>query len=195
MLKRWLLVSACIIGLSGCAGVIVAGAAATVNVVTDTRSTEQIWQDNQLEFEVAGIINKAPFSGNTKVTATAFDGKVILIGQAVTEEYRQQVADKVSQLDGVKSVSNQLRVKPLLDLQTISHDSWITTKVKSSLLTNSELNGVKIKVITEDGEVFLLGLVTNEQADIAVDIARNISGVKRVIKAFEIGELPPASEG
>lgn len=95
---------------------------------------------------------------------------------------------RVSETKGVSSVSNQLRVRPLLDLQTITHDSWITTKVKASLIANENLTTVKIKVITEDGEVFLLGYVTPEQADIATDITRNISGVKQVIRAFEIAE-------
>lgn len=194
MLKRWMLVSACIMSLSGCAGVFIAGAATTANLVTDTRSADQMWQDSQLEFEVAGLGNKAPYSGNVKASATVFNGKVILIGQAVTQEYKQQFGAQVREVAGVKSVSNQLRVKPLLDLKTISHDSWLTTKIKSSLLTESALNGVKIKVITEDSEVFLLGYVTPEQADIAVDITRNISGVKQVIKAFEINHAPQQTE-
>ncbi|SON48204.1 BON domain-containing protein [Vibrio tapetis] len=192
MFKRWVLVSACIMSLSGCAGLFVAGAATTAAIVTDTRSAEQIWQDSQLEFEVAGISNKKPYPGNLKATATVFNGKVILIGQAVTEDIRHEFASKVREVKGVSSVSNQLRVKPLLELSTISQDSWVTTKVKSSLLTDSSLNGVKIKVITEDGEVFLLGYVTPEQADTAVEITRNISGVKQVIKAFEINHTAQA---
>lgn len=70
----------------------------------------------------------------------------------------------------------------------------ITTKVKSALLTDSELNGVKVKVITEDSEVFLFGYVTAEQANRATDIARNISGVKQVIKGFLYGETTSETE-
>ncbi|CCN82070.1 putative lipoprotein [Vibrio nigripulchritudo SFn27] len=187
-MKKWILAAACSLSLTGCAGLLVAGAATTANIVTDTRTTKEQWQDSQLEFEVAGLGNKAPFTGNVKATATSFRGKVILIGQAVTEEYKQQFGSQVNQVEGVQSVSNQLRVRPLLDLQTITHDSWITTKVKTSLIANEDLTTVKIKVITEDGEVFLLGYVTPEQADLATDIARNISGVKQVIRAFEISQ-------
>ncbi|WP_104401298.1 BON domain-containing protein [Vibrio penaeicida] len=189
-MKKWILAAACSLSLTGCAGLLVAGAATTANIVSDTRTTQEQWQDSQLEFEVAGIGNKAPYSGNVKATATAFRGKVILIGQAVTQDYKEQFGTRVSEAEGVSNVSNQLRVRPLLDLQTITHDSWITTKVKTSLIANENLTTVKIKVITEDGEVFLLGYVTPEQADIATDIARNISGVKQVIRAFEIAEQP-----
>jgi osmotically-inducible protein OsmY len=85
-------------------------------------------------------------------------------------------------------------VKAPLGVPEISNDSWITTKVKSALLAESELNGVKVKVITEDKEVFLFGYVTEAQAKKATEIARNISGVKQVIRAFEYGNAKTAEQ-
>lgn len=69
-MKKWFLVAACSLSLTGCAGLLVAGAATTANIVSDTRTTQEQWQDSQLEFEVAGIGNKAPYTGHVKATAT-----------------------------------------------------------------------------------------------------------------------------
>ncbi|MCV5940745.1 BON domain-containing protein, partial [Escherichia coli] len=88
-------------------------------------------------------------------------------------------------------IHNQIKAKEPLSVTQISNDSWITTKVKSALLTDSDLNGVKVKVITEDGDVFLFGYVTAQQGERATEISRNISGVKQVIKGFQYGDAEP----
>lgn len=189
------IISLCLLSLSlsGCAGLFIAGAATTANLVTDTRTTKEIWNDNNIEFEVAAITNKAPFTGNVRITASSYRGSVVLIGQASTDAQRRDFENQTRNVAGVNTVHNQVRIKAPLSVTEISKDSWITTKVKSALLANAELNGIKVKVITEDAEVFLLGLVTHEQANIATDIARNISGVKQVIRAFEYGEPNPTT--
>ena len=181
-------VSLLTLSLSGCAGIFIAGAATTANLVTDTRTTKEIWNDNNIEFEVAAITNKEPYRGNVRVTASSYRGTVVLMGQASTDAERRSFESEARKVPGVTNVHNQVRVKAPLSVSEISKDSWITTKVKSALLANAELNGIKVKVITEDSEVFLLGLVSHEHADIATDVARNISGVKQVIRAFEYGE-------
>lgn len=179
------------LSLSGCAGLFIAGAATTANIVTDTRSTKQIWQDNNIEFEVAAIGNKAPFKGEVRVVASSYNGTVVLMGQAPTQDLIHALERRAREVSGVKVIHNQIKQKEPLTVTQISNDSWITTKVKSALLTDSELNGVKVKVITEDGDVFLFGYVTPEQSERATEIARNISGVKQVIKGFQYGEMEP----
>ncbi len=174
--------------LSGCAGLFVAGAATTVTIVTDDRSTSEIWSDNNVEFEVAGLGNKPPFRGQSRVVANSFRGTVVLMGQASTQELSNEFEKQANTVKGVNIVHNQIRVKKPISLTTQSKDSWITTKVKSSLIADKALTDIKVKVITEDGEVFLFGYVTPEVADKASDIARNISGVKQVIKAFQYPE-------
>ncbi|KJY82223.1 hemolysin [Vibrio galatheae] len=181
---KGIVLSLCALSLTGCAGLFVAGAATTASIVIDPRTTQEIWNDNSIELEVAGIANKAPFYGNARVSASSYNGTVVLIGQASTEQLKRDVESRVRDIKGVDQVHNQLRVKPPLSVGQISQDSWITTKVKSALLANSELSSIKIKVITEDREVFLLGYVSQQHADIATDIARNISGVKQVVRAF-----------
>ncbi|MEZ9670990.1 BON domain-containing protein [Vibrio lentus] len=181
-------VSLLTLSLSGCAGIFIAGAATTANLVTDTRTTKEIWNDNNIEFEVAAITNKQPYRGNVRITASSYRGSVVLMGQATTDSERRTFENQAKDVVGVESIHNQVRVKEPLTISAISNDSWITTKVKSALLANADLNGIKVKVITEDSEVFLLGLVSREHADIATEVARNVSGVKQVIRAFEYGE-------
>ncbi|CAH7025341.1 putative hemolysin [Vibrio chagasii] len=187
-LLKLISVSLLTLSLSGCAGIFIAGAATTANIVTDTRNTKEIWNDNNIEFEVAAITNKQPYRGSVRVTASSYRGSVVLMGQATTDAERRSFESQAKDVPGVDTIHNQIRVKEPLSVSAISKDSWITTKVKSALLANSELNGIKVKVITEDSEVFLLGLVSREHADIATEVARNISGVKQVIRAFEYGE-------
>lgn len=181
-------VSLLTLSLSGCAGIFIAGAATTANLVTDTRTTKQIWNDNNIEFEVAAITNKQPYRGNVRITASSYRGSVVLMGQATTDSERRAFENQAKEVAGVESIHNQVRVKEPLTISAISNDSWITTKVKSALLANADLNGIKVKVITEDSEVFLLGVVSREHADIVTEVTRNVSGVKQVIRAFEYGE-------
>ncbi|MDC0609270.1 BON domain-containing protein [Vibrio sp.] len=174
--------------LSGCVGLFIAGSAATVNYVTDPRTTQQIWDDNYIESEITGVVKKPPYRGKTRIIASSFRGSVILMGQAPDEELLQSLENDVRQIKGVKDVYDQVRIKEPLTTLAIGEDSVITTKVKTKLLTDHELSGVKIKVITEDKEVFLLGYVTHKHADKATEIARNVSGVKKVIRAFQYGD-------
>lgn len=186
---RSLVILFTVLNLSGCAGLFIAGAATTATIVTDTRTTKQIWQDNNIEFEVAAIGNKQPFKGNTRVFASSYNGTVVLMGQAPTQALINDLGNRTRQLPGVKVIHNQMKAKEPLSVTQISNDSWITTKVKSALLTDDQLNGVKVKVITEDSEVFLFGYVTREQGERATDIARHVTGVKQVIKGFQYGEV------
>ncbi|GLR02599.1 BON domain-containing protein [Vibrio hyugaensis] len=190
MIRSFVILCAAL-SMSGCAGLFIAGAATTANIVTDTRTTKEIWQDNNIEFEVAAIGNKAPFKGKARIVASAYNGTVVLMGQAPTQELINEFENRAREVDGVENIHNQIKQKEPLSVTQISNDSWITTKVKSALLTDSDLNGVKVKVITEDSDVFLFGYVTPEQSQKATDIARNISGVKQVIKGFQYGDEKP----
>ena len=174
--------------LQGCAGLFIAGAATTASVVTDNRTVKEQLSDKNLSLEATGFANKAPYQYNMRVNAVTYDGKVLLMGQAKDAQMNQEFEKKIKDMKGVNTVYNQIRVRPLLTFTQINNDSWITTKVKSSLLAKSELNGIKISVFTEAQEVFLVGFVTEEQGNIAADVARNIKGVKGVIKAFEYGQ-------
>ncbi|WP_375321235.1 BON domain-containing protein [Aliivibrio logei] len=174
--------------LQGCAGLFIAGAATTASVVTDNRSMKEQLSDKNRSLEATGLANKSPYQYNMRVSAVSYDGKVLLMGQAKDAQINQKFEQQIKAMNGVSTVYNQIRIRPLLTFTQVNNDNWITTKVKSSLLATSELNGIKVSVFTEAQEVFLVGFVTEEQGDIAADVARNIKGVKGVIKAFEYGQ-------
>ncbi|PSW18489.1 BON domain-containing protein [Photobacterium sanctipauli] len=151
----------------------------------DPRSTTQQWHDQQIEMEIAGLASKPPFRQQARVNAVSTEGKVLLVGQAVDRSTSQQIEKQVRELKNVNTVYNQLQIRSLPQLGDVSKDGWLTTKVKTQLIGSKQLNDATIKVITEGGEVYLLGYITREQADIATEIARNVSGVKKVVRVFE----------
>ncbi len=174
--------------LSGCVGLFFAGAATTVNILTDPRTTQEIWDDNYIEAEVTGLIQKPPYRSKSRIVSSSFRGSVVLMGQAIEPGLLHSLEEDVAKIKGVKSVHDQVRIREPLSTAELSKDTWITTKVKSALVTNNDLSGVKIKVITENKEVFLFGYVSHQHADKATEIARNISGVTQVIRAFQYGD-------
>lgn len=177
------LILAAVLGLSACSTI----------YEQDTRSAKTEWQDTRLVMEVAGIANKAPFKGDVRVNAISYDAKLLLVGQASTPALKNQLLAKVREVNGIDTVYDQIRIKAPLSLGEVSQDTWLTTKVKSALIGSKKLRNVNIKVVTEDSEVFLLGYVTREQGNEATEIARNLSGVKQVIKGFQYVE-PTSSE-
>ncbi|MDG3089073.1 BON domain-containing protein [Vibrio hannami] len=185
------ILAATLVNLSGCAGVVAVGAATTVYAVTDPRSSKELLTDNDISLQAQALGNKPPLQFNVRVNATTYRGDILLMGQAVNQEYKDRITNEVAKIKGVKNIYNQMKVKPLLSISEVSNDVWITTKVKSALVGKDELKGAKVSVYTEDAEVFLVGVVTQQQADFAVEIARNVSGVKRVVKAFYYGESKP----
>ncbi|WP_223669446.1 BON domain-containing protein [Kangiella shandongensis] len=109
---------------------------------------------------------------------------VLIYGQVPSQAVKNQVSNEIRGIPEIRKVFNELRVADPNKVSTMS-DTWITTKVKSSLAAEKGLDSKRIKVTTEAGEVFLMGLVTREEGDKAALVARNISGVKKVVKIFE----------
>lgn len=172
-LSRLLLV--CVFVLQGCSSF----------STQDPRDIEQHWQDQKVEMDIAGIANSRQFTRSISANSMSLNGKVLLIGQATSASVKAQFGQQVRHLANVKDVYNQLEVRPLLGVGDISYDAWLTTKVKSQLIASKQLTGAVIKVISEGGKVYLLGYVTPRQGDVAVNIARNISGVQKVVTLFE----------
>lgn len=150
----------------------------------DPRNTKMEWNDRQVLIEVASIVNKPPFLSHARINATSYDGNLLLMGQVQTEDLKKIIIEKLSKIKGVNEIYNQMRTQSPLSLSDVSQDAWLTTKVKSALIASKKLRNANIKVITEDREVFLLGYLTKVQANEATEIARNIDGVKQVIKGF-----------
>lgn len=177
-------VLASVLLLQGCAVAVVGAGALGVKAVTDRRSIGTQLDDQTLEFRAQRAISEAEDLGATRVVAVAYNETVLLVGQALSQERKTQAERLVRQQDGIDQVHNEIRIGNPISITTRTHDSWLTSKVKTKLLSDEQLDGSQIKVITENGEVFLMGLVGGEEAERAIEIARNISGVKRVVTAF-----------
>ncbi|QHB16604.1 division/outer membrane stress-associated lipid-binding lipoprotein [Mannheimia pernigra] len=193
LVKKCLKVSLFISGfiaLQGCiATAVVTSAAMATKVATDPRSTGTQVDDEILEEKVAYNINKdGQIKEEARINVVAYNGKVLLIGQAPSMDVVENAKNLAAGADGVTEVYNEIRQGEKIGFAQITQDSWMTTQVKSKLLVNGKVKATEVKVVTENGEVFLMGKVSQSQADEAAEIARNISGVTKVVKVFSYAQ-------
>lgn len=172
--------------LQGCiAGVVVGSAAVATKTATDPRTVGTQVDDGTLEARVENAIGKdQQLKKEARVVATAYQGKVLLTGQAPSTELASRAKQIALGVDGAVEVYNEIRQGTPVSLGTASSDTWITTKVRSQILTSDTVKSSNVKVTTENGEVFLLGLVTQQEGQSAAQIASQVSGVKHVTTAF-----------
>lgn len=188
-----LAVAAIAAALGGCAAAVVGGAVATGMVATDRRSTGAQLDDQNIELRAASSLS-GTFGDRAHINVTSFNAKVLITGEVATEADRQQAFQIVSQVQGVRSVVNELAVMPVTSLSQRSSDALITAKVKASMVDASDVFGTLFKVVTERNTVYLMGRVTQVEANRATEIARGVSGVERVVRVLEIvteAELKP----
>jgi osmotically-inducible protein OsmY len=173
--------------LQGCAIATVTAITAGASIATDRRSMSQQVDDQRIEFLGHNELAKhKELSDNTNLHIISVNGTVLIVGQAPNTYLRDTAVKKVSALKGVIKVHNQIRISSNTAITTQTNDIWLTSKIKSALFASDEINAKDIKVVTENAEVFLLGLVSLKEANSAINIARNISGVSKVFKAFEL---------
>lgn len=173
---------------TGCVTLLAGGAAAvgTTMVATDSRTTGTMIDDESIEMKSSKIIsNNREIYEASKIDAASVNGKVLLSGQCQDPEYVAYIVDRVSKVPQVREVINRIENIPPVSMGQRSTDSWITTKVKTQLLFGEKINSNRFKVITENNTVFLLGLVTQSEANRAVNVARTTDGVKKVVKVFD----------
>ena len=164
--------------LQGCVAAAVVGTAAV-----GTKAAQV--DDGTLEVRVNSALSKdEQIKKETRINVTAYQGKVLLVGQSPNAELSARAKQIAMGVDGANEVYNEIRQGQPIGLGEASNDTWITTKVRSQLLTSDLVKSSNVKVTTENGEVFLMGLVTEREAKAAADIASRGSGVKRVTTAF-----------
>ncbi|OCG06975.1 osmotically-inducible protein OsmY [Gilliamella sp. wkB178] len=174
-----------ILMLQGCvAAVIGAGAGATAKVATDPRTAGTQVDDTTLNSRISMQLkdNGTSFIGS-RISVSTYDGNALLVGQANSEQ-SEKAESLTREVDGVKKVFNQIRMGEPVSAMTITNDAWITTKVKSQLILDAQTKARNIKVVTENSEVFLIGIVTPEEGKIAASLASKVKGVKKVITLF-----------
>ena len=172
--------------LQGCVGAVVVGSAAVgTKAATDPRTVGTQVDDGTLELRVNSALSKdQQLKKEARVNVTAYQGKVLLTGQAPNTELSSRAKQIAIGVEGATEVFNEIRPGQPIGLGTASSDTWITTKVRSQLLGSDQVKSSNVKVTTENGEVFLMGLVTDREGRAAADIASRVSGVTRVTTAF-----------
>ncbi|WP_039056831.1 division/outer membrane stress-associated lipid-binding lipoprotein [Enterobacter sp. Bisph1] len=174
--------------LQGCVGAVVVGSAAVgTKAATDPRTVGTQVDDGTLELRVSSALSKdEQIKKEARINVTAYQGKVLLTGQAPNTDLASRAKQIAVGVEGATEVFNEIRQGQPIGLGTASSDTWITTKVRSQLLSSDQVKSSNVKVTTENGEVFLMGLVTDREGRAAADIASRVSGVKHVTTAFTL---------
>jgi osmotically-inducible protein OsmY len=169
--------------LQACFPLAVTGVGAAALMAADRRTTGMYVEDEGIELKVLAQVKDA-FPG-AHITSTSFNRRVLLTGEAPTEAVRRQIEDAVRALPNVREVINEMQVAGASSFASRGNDALITSNVKARMVNNARFSANHVKVITEAGVVYLMGIVTQDEGEAAVEVARTTSGVNRVVKVFE----------
>jgi osmotically-inducible protein OsmY len=178
--------------LTGCVPLVVGGAVAgTALVATDRRSVGAQADDEAIELKISNAIN-SQYGESVHAISTSYNGIVLLSGEVPTQEIWSSIGNLARNTVKVRSVYNELAVGPNADMSVRSNDTYITSKVKTRFLeATKEFSATHVKVVTQRGIVYLMGIVTRPEGDAAARIASTTTGVVRVVKLFEYIAAPP----
>ncbi len=186
-----LLLLSLVLVLQGCAAAVVAGAATGAAVAHDRRTMGSIVDDEAVEIKAsAAILADNQLKDQAHINVTSMNGVVLLSGEAASAELRDRVLSQVRPIPSIRRIHNEIRIAPPSSLNNRSLDTWYTTKVKSRLLFTKELDGSRVKVVTENATVYLMGLVTEREGEIAANSTAQVGGIGGVVKLFEYIDNP-----
>ena len=189
----------------GCAPVAITGATTAVSTVAaDRRTAGAMVEDQAIEVKSRlALADRKELNDRVHINFTSFNTTVLVSGEAPTEEDRQTVIDLVKNVEKVTKVHDEISIAAPSSLLSRSADTVISAKIKAKLIAEKDLSTLHIKVVTENGVSYLMGLVSEEEGDIATEVARRTGGVQKVVKLFEYREYlrkqneeeEPAEEG
>lgn len=172
--------------LEGCDTVAAGTAVTGASIAQDRRSVGTLVDDKSIQLKaketIEDIGRKDPA---VHVSAICYNNSVLLVGQVPSERMRTEMQHEIARINKVRNVNNEITVQAPTSMLTRSSDSLITTKIKSEMAVTQDINPNRIKVVTEDGIVYLMGIVKDQEDEIAVDIARHTKGAKKVVKIFD----------
>jgi osmotically-inducible protein OsmY len=169
--------------LQGCFPLAVTGMGAAAMMAGDRRTTGIYIEDENIEWKFLGRMRQD--NRGAQVHATSFNRRVLLTGQAPTEDEKRRIGELAGKIDNVREVINEVVVGSAAGVTARGNDALITSNVKARMVNNHKFSPVHIKVVTEGNVVFLMGLVSQAEGEAAADIARTAQGVSRVVKVFE----------
>jgi osmotically-inducible protein OsmY len=176
-----------LLALSGCGSMLATMEVDTIEEDEGERTWGSFIEDDNIETKARVNIHAADEAfDNAHLNIVSYNGYVLIAGQVPTETLKTKATDVVRKIRGVRRIYNELEVAAPSSGMTRTSDTWITTKVKSFLLGNPDIQGNRVKVVTEDGVVYLMGLVTRDEAKRITDQASEISGVQKVVRLFEL---------
>ena len=177
---------ASLLTISGCSSIINATSEEPITVHPGKRTVGTMIDDEQLETIAKVNLKKASEAlKHAHINVTSYNGVVLLTGQVADNRSRELAANTVKAIPKARQVYNELQVQGKTSVLARSSDTWLTTKVKSRLMAEKNLESRRIKVVTEDGVVYLMGLLSRQEAEIASEISRTTGGVQKVVKAVE----------
>lgn len=183
-ISSFILVAALGSQLTACVPVVAGGAAAGGLMAADRRSSGAYIEDQEIELKASKAIDDS-LKSNVHANITSYNRHVLITGEVSNEANKAKADSLVKPIQNVNSINNQLVIGANSSISARSNDAYITSKVKTNFLTENKFAANHVKVVTENGTVFLLGLVTHKEGDDAAEIARTTSGVKKVVKDFE----------
>jgi osmotically-inducible protein OsmY len=177
--------------LTGCSNMISASREAPIQENLGSRTMGNFIEDEAIELK--GMVNiskgSAPLA-QSHISLTSFNGQVLITGQVPNESVKREAESVVNSIREVKRIHNELEIAGPTSTIVRSNDVYLTSRIKLQLLTNKSVEGLRIKVVTENGIVYLMGLVSQSEADRAVNVVRAVPGVQRIVKVFEYVPLP-----
>lgn len=184
-LRGYALIAASIPFISGCFGVAAVGMGAGALLISDRRASETYVTDEGIELRANNRLREN-YGSKEHVNVTSYNRMVLLTGEASSAEAKASIEKLISDVPNVKSIANELAIAGASSLGGRSNDTYLTSKVKARFVDAKQFSAHHVKVVTEAGVVFLLGIVTQTEADAAADIARTTGGVQKVVRVFEI---------
>lgn len=180
-----LLVAGMATQLTACFPVVAGGVAATGVMAADRRTSGTYIEDQSIELKAKKNIVDNIGAANIHVNVTSYNRNVLLTGEVINEAAKTKAEAATKAIDNVRTITNELTVDENSKFTERNNDTYITSKVKASMIKENRFPANYVKVVTEAGTVYLMGIVKHKEADDAVEIARSIEGVNKVVKVFE----------
>lgn len=187
--KQRAIVAALLVGLlptlAGCFGAAVVGAGAGVLMIADRRPSDTYIADEAIELRAGNRISEK-YRDKVHVNTTSYNRTVLLTGEVPDTATKNAIEQIVAEIPNVKAIQNELQVAGISSLAARGNDAYLTSKVKARFIDGGKFPPNHVKVVTEAGTVYLMGLVTQNESAAAADLARTTSGVRRVVRMFEV---------
>jgi len=175
------------LGITGCSSVLTSARNSPIEDDRGTRTIGSKIDDSLIETKAAVNISKAnpDLDQGSHIVVSSYNGVVLLAGQTPRADLKALAEQTASQVQRVKKVHNEIQVMQPSSILARNNDAWLTTKIKTQMLTDASVPGSRVKVITENGIVYLLGLVTQQEGNAATSVVQGVSGVQKIVRLFE----------